>query len=196
MTWSHNTHHAPRVLRLLPSGGEAVLEIGPGDGWFAEMLATRFREVVAVEPDPEQVQATRERCAARPSVKVVQGDFLTAALPAGHFDAVTALAAFHHMPLDLAFARASELLKPGGRLVVLGVWTDNGRRDVPRNLHSVFVNRRLQRRLGPDSMTAPATFERTSWHETRAWCRKHLDGARLRRHALWRYTLVWQKAAG
>jgi protein-L-isoaspartate O-methyltransferase len=176
--------------------GEAVLEIGPGDGYFAAMLAERFAEVVVVDPDPRQVQATRERCAGRLTVKVVQGDFLTAALPVGHFDAVTALAAFHHMPWDLAFARASKVLKPGGRLVVLGVWTDDGFRDLLRNLHSTLLNRRLQRRLGPDSMTAPATFERTSWHQTRAWCTRHLDGARLKRHALWRYPLVWEKPAG
>ena len=59
-------------------------------------------------------------------MKVVHGDFLTAALPIGHFDAVTALAAFHHMPWDLAFARASKVLKPGGRLVVLGVCVNGG----------------------------------------------------------------------
>ena len=193
MTWSHNSHYSGRVLELLPPSGKAVLDIGPGDGYFSEMLADRFAHVVAVEPDLGQVEAARMRCAELGNVTVLQGDFLTADLPLDHFDAVTALAAFHHMPLQEAFARTSDLLRPGGRLVILGVWTDCGRRDFLRNLQSVRMNRRLQRRLGPDSMTAPATFDRTSWHETRAWCREHTPAARLQRLPLWRYTLIWDK---
>jgi SAM-dependent methyltransferase len=193
VTWSHNTHYADRVLHLLPPSGKAILEIGPGDGYFSEMLADRFGQVVAMDPDPAQVEAARRRCAERENVSVLHGDFLTADLPTGGFDAVTALAAFHHMPLEPAFRRASDVLKPGGRLVILGVWTDRGRRDFLRNLQSVRMNRRLQRQLGPDSMTAPSTLERTSWHETRAWCRLSAPEARLRRLPLWRYTLVWDK---
>jgi protein-L-isoaspartate O-methyltransferase len=194
VTWSHNTHYAQQVLDLLPPSGTAVLEVGPGDGYFAEMLAGRFKEVTAVEADLEQVQAARQRCAPLSNVTVLHGDFLTADLPTEHFDAVTALAVFHHMPPELAFSRASEVLRPGGRLVLLGVWTDRGRRDFLWNLRSVLANRRLQRRMGPDAaMTAPASLERTSWHESRAWCTRNLRGAHLTRHALWRYTLIWEK---
>lgn len=193
MSWSHNTHYAGRVLQLLPATGDAVLEIGPGDGYFSELLADRFERVIAVEPDLVQVEAARARCRLRGNVTVVHGDFLNAELPAGEFDAVVALASFHHMPLELAFARAAECLRPRGRLVILGVWTDATSRDFLLNLRSVRMNRRLQRQLGPDSMTAPSTLDRTSWRETRSWCREHLPDARLRRLPLWRYTLVWEK---
>jgi SAM-dependent methyltransferase len=180
-------------MQLLPADRSSVLEIGSGDGRFAEQLALAFGDVVAVEPDPNQVEATLARCANRSNVHVVHGDFLTASLPTDHFDAVVALASFHHMPLPDAIARTHEVLKPGGRLIVLGVWTDNRARDLVWNAWSVLVNKRLQRRLGPDAMTAPATFDRTSWRDTRLWCKRNLQRATLKRHALWRYTLVWDK---
>lgn len=190
-SWNHNTHHAPRVLQLLPANRESVLEIGSGDGRFAEQLSGVFDRVTAVEPDPTQAAATRVRCAAHTNVDVIQGDFLAVELPVSHFDAVVALASFHHMPLSDAVTRTRAILRPGGRLVVLGVWTDRSPRDLVWNVWSVIANKRLQRQLGPDAMDAPATFARTSWRDTRAWCNENLPDAKLRRYALWRYTLVW-----
>ena len=191
--WNHNTHHAPRVRQLLPPSRGSVLEIGPGDGRFAGELARSFDAVVAVEPDPVQAEAARSRCTGLSNVRVVEDGFLTADVPAGVFDAVVALASFHHVPWADAVQRVRAVLKPGGRLVVLGVWTDSGTRDVVWNARSVVLNTRLRRRLGPDTMTAPATFEQTSWWETRTWCRRDLPGAELTRLPLWRYTLVWDK---
>jgi SAM-dependent methyltransferase len=191
--WNHNTHYTPLLLDLLPAKLDAVLDVGCGEGLLSAELAARSGEVVALDADLPQVELARERCKALPMVSVLHGDFLTAELPAGHFDAVIAVAALHHMPLDQGFARARELLRPGGRLLVLGVWTDRHLRDAAWNWRSVQLNRQLQARLGRDEMAAPATFDRTSWHDTRAWCRQHLPDARMTRLPLWRYTLIWEK---
>lgn len=192
--WNHNTHFHSRLLELLPPDAGTALDIGCGDGSFLALLAGRYPKVVGVDPDQDQVAASRTRCAGLPHVAVHQADFRTGQLTDNHFDVVTALATLHHMPLEDAANQAKRVLKPGGRLVVLGVWTDNeNRRDLAWNLASVVLNRLLQYRRGPDSMTAPATLERTSWAETRAAASAHFPGARLRRHLLWRYTLVWDK---
>ena len=107
---------------------------------------------------------------------------------------VTALASFHHMPFADAASEAARVLKPGGRLVVLGVWTDNvTKADLALNIMSVALNKSLQRRRGRDAMTAPATLDRTNWRDVRALAVTHLPGSRLRRRLLWRYTVVWDK---
>lgn len=193
VAWNHNTQYHPLLLRLLPEG-VAALDIGAGDGLFAADLAKRYEQVVALDVDAAQVAATRARCAELSNVDVRQGDFLTSALPADHFDAVTALASFHHMPFADAAAEVRRVLKPGGRLVVLGVWTDNATpTDLALNVVSTALNKVLRLRRGPDAMTAPATLERTSWRAVKAAASPCLPGARLRRRLLWRYTLIWVK---
>jgi ubiquinone/menaquinone biosynthesis C-methylase UbiE len=122
--WNHNTHYHPVLLGLLPAGRATALEIGSGDGRFASLLARRFANVVALDPDPEQVLAATERCLKLTNVVVREGDLLQSGLPDEHFDVVTALASFHHMPFSEAAREAARVLKPGGRLILLGVWTD------------------------------------------------------------------------
>ena len=146
-----------------------------------------------MDVDPAQVALAREHCGALPHVEVMEQDFGSSALPDASFDVVTALASFHHLPFETAAREARRVLKPGGRLVVLGVWTDTRPRDLPLNVASSVLNGWLRRRCGPDAMTAPSTVERTSWPATRVAAAEHLPGARLRRHLLWRYTLVWDK---
>jgi ubiquinone/menaquinone biosynthesis C-methylase UbiE len=195
VAWNHNTHYHPSLLRLLPDGRTA-LDIGSGDGSFAALLAARYAEVMALDPDPGQVAATRARCPA--NVIVEQGDFLSGSLPAAHFDVVTALASFHHMPFADAAREAQRVLKPGGRLVILGVWTGPSTRpgDLLLNAGSSVLNLLLRLRRGPATMTAPATLYRTDWSETRRAAAQHLPGARVHRTLLWRYTLVWDKHRG
>jgi ubiquinone/menaquinone biosynthesis C-methylase UbiE len=194
VVWNHNTHFHGRLLRLLPPRGSAALDVGCGDGSFATLLAGRYQRVVALDPDAEQVSATSARCANLTNVEVRQGDFLQSKLPSEAFDAVTALASFHHMPFADAAAEADRVLRPGGRLVVLGVWTDRqSPTDLALNVMSTALNTFLRLRRGPDVMSAPATLERTKWRGVKADATACLPGARLRRHLLWRYALVWDK---
>jgi SAM-dependent methyltransferase len=195
--WNHNTHYHRVLLRQLPRNGGGVCDIGSGDGAFAALLASRYTNVVALDIAAEQVSTTRALCSGLDNVVVRQGNFLDAALPRGHFDAVTALAVVHHMPFSDAADEVKRILKSGGRLVVLGVWTDRATLlDRAWNVASAGVNRLLRWRRGPDEMTAPATLERTSWPETKDAARRYLPGARLRRRVLWRYTLIWDKPVG
>jgi SAM-dependent methyltransferase len=194
--WNHNTHHHRLLLTLLPARSGAALDVGCGDGSFAAVLASRFARVVSLDRDAEQVAVTSARCRHLRQVSVVQEDFLTSGFTDCEFDVVTALASFHHMPLGDATREARRVLRPGGRLVVLGVWSDSGLCDLPLNVASLVLNRYLRWRRGQDSMTAPATLERTSWPAVKLAASEHLPGARLRRRLLFRYTLVWDKPSG
>jgi 2-polyprenyl-3-methyl-5-hydroxy-6-metoxy-1,4-benzoquinol methylase len=180
------------VLRLLPTRRERVLDVGCGDGSFAVELAARCGSVVALDVDLQQVSVARERCAALSNVTVQQGDFL-ALRGEEQYDVVTALASFHHMPFAAAAAQARAVVRPGGRLVVLGLWTDTGRRDLPWNVASIVLNLALKALRGPDAMDAPAMMPTMTLPELRRAVAAELPGAVLRRRLLWRYTLVWDK---
>jgi SAM-dependent methyltransferase len=182
------------LLRLLPANPKAALDIGSGDGSFAALLSQRCDTVLAIDIDPAQVEATRRRCSGRPNVRVEEADLLTGDLSTGEFDVVTALASFHHMPFEAAVATVTRILKPGGRLVVLGVWTDRATAwDVAANLISMGINRLLRRWRGPDVMTAPAAMPAMTFREVNQAARQCLPGVRIRRRTLWRYTLMWVK---
>jgi ubiquinone/menaquinone biosynthesis C-methylase UbiE len=192
--WNHNTHHHRTLLRLLPLRPKAALDVGSGDGSFTALLSQRCDTVLAIDTDPVQVEATRRRCAGLPNVRVEEADFLTGDLPSGEFDVVTALASLHHMPFEAAATTVTRVLRPGGRLVVLGVWTNRTTAwDVVLNLISMGINRVLRRWRGPDVMTAPATMPAMTFREVEQAARQCLPGVRIRRRTLWRYTLTWAK---
>ena len=192
--WNHNTHYHQVLLGLLPPRRSTALDVGAGDGRFAALLARQYTDVLALDPDPAQVLAATEHCQAFPNVIVRQDSFLQSDLPDEHFDIVTALASFHHMPFAEAASEAVRVLKPGGRLIVLGVWTDTSTPgDVVLNAASSVLHHVLVRRRGRDAMTAPATVQRTSWRDVRQQATAHLPGSQLRRRLLWRYTVVWDK---
>jgi ubiquinone/menaquinone biosynthesis C-methylase UbiE len=171
--------------------------VGCGDGSFAALLAERFDDVVALDADAGQVATAAARCRGRANVRVLQADFLRSGLRSESFDVVTALASVHHLPFAAAAAEARRVLRPGGRLVVLGLWTDTATpADVALNVASTGSHLLLQLCRGRPVMSAPVCMERTTWVEVKASAAEHLPTARLERHLLWRYTLVWDKPGG
>ncbi len=102
--------------RARPHLGRRVLDAGAGIGTFTE-LAAEGREVVAVEPDPEQLAILRERVAGQANVQVVEG---TVEDVSGTFDSILCLNVLEHIPDDRGtLRRFHELLAPGGSLLLL-----------------------------------------------------------------------------
>ena len=131
--------HRLRRWRFCRSAGPAVRHGG----------RHRFRPCAGRSP--------RLRCATLPNVRVEEANFLTHDSEAGQFDLVTALASFHHAPFEAGAAAVRRILRPGRRMVVLGVWTDRRTAwDVVLNLASTALNLVLRLLRGPDVMMAPA----------------------------------------
>src|SRR5690349_21067719 len=49
--WNHNVHYQPVILRAVPAGCGAALEVDCGDGLLASRLAERCAEVIAIDLD-------------------------------------------------------------------------------------------------------------------------------------------------
>jgi ubiquinone/menaquinone biosynthesis C-methylase UbiE len=195
--WHHNNHYHGWLLRHLPESCESALDVGCGHGFFAARLAERVRRVDAVDLDGGVVAAAA-RLHPAPRVKFSAGDFLALGLPSASYDAVTSIAALHHMELVPALREMRRVLRPGGRLAVLGLYRMRTPVDYAFACLAVapnLVRTRILERGGEGAMamTAPAKPATATLGEIRRAAAAELPGARVYRHVYWRYSLLWEK---
>ena len=97
---------------LAPRPGEAILDLGCGDGALTAEIAAAGAHVTGLEPDPSLAAATRAR-----NLPVLAQD-AHEPFGAGDFDAVFSNAALHWMrEPETVIANAFAALRPGGRFV-------------------------------------------------------------------------------
>jgi SAM-dependent methyltransferase len=201
--WDHNRHYQRRLLRHVRPGCARALDVGCGTGLFTRLLADRCGHVTGIDLSPNMVVEARRRSQGLSNVEYAVADVMTAPLPAGAFGCVASIAVLHHLPLARALARLRDLLEPGGRLLVLDL-RETG--PLPADLAALAVSMPLTRwhngRLRPPQPERDAweTHGRTDRYPSMAEVRevgaRILPGARVRRHLLWRYSLVWRKPLG
>jgi len=105
-----------RALQALAlQGGESVLEIGAGSGFFAACLGSLAREVTSIERHADLADAAGDRLRAQGfgNVSVVAADAFAWG-PGRQFDAICVSGAVDTVP-----SRFLEWLRPGGRMFVV-----------------------------------------------------------------------------
>ena len=200
--WNHNVHYQPVILDAVPADCDAALDVGCGDGLLAVKLASRCAAVTGIDPSPQMITLARQRAARTdppapddpaPAVTFVQGDFLTHPFEEDGFGFVCANTSVHHMGTEAALRAMARVLRPGGRLAVLGLGETGSPADLLPDLVAVPLNRYYQRTRGEGYPGDPKLPPDLTWAEVRETARRVLPGVRYRRHLLWRYSLVWDK---
>ena len=110
------------LARLGP--GARILEVGSGTGQATRLFAARGLAVTAVEAGPALAAATRANV---PAAEVIVGRFEEAPLPSGAFALVLSATAWHWIDAARGYARAREVLVPGGALALF--WNEHVRGD-------------------------------------------------------------------
>ncbi|MFG2722010.1 class I SAM-dependent methyltransferase [Streptomyces sp. NPDC048416] len=194
--WNTNVARHPGILRAVPPGCEAALDVGCGDGLLARKLAERAERVTGIDRSPEMIACARELAADCRDLGLtfVEDDFLAADLPVGGYDFICSVTTIHHMDFESALVRMRELLCPGGTLMVVGLAREAGVRDWATLIAAapvVRVAKVLRHARAPKGM--PVADPRMSYGQVRAAARQLLPGVRYRRHVLRRYSLTWHK---
>jgi SAM-dependent methyltransferase len=199
--WSHNDHFHGWILRRLPARRRRALDVGCGAGLLLSLLRGRFDEVLGVDADAAMAAVAAERFAGDPAVSVRHARFEEVD---GAFDAITMVAVLHHLPLESALRHASELLEPGGRLLVVGLARAESLADLAWDLPSALLNPLVGMVKHPRPVTMPVDDggpvmpmrdAAETFAEITRIARDLLPGARTRRRLFFRYTLEWTRPA-
>lgn len=103
--------------------GRKVVDLGCGEGYGTDILATAAREAVGVDLAPEAVYHARKTYR-REGLRYDYRDIYDTGLKAGSFDVAVSLQVIEHMHEPDRFMReAARLLRPGGLCVIT---TPNG----------------------------------------------------------------------
>lgn len=107
----------------LPTRGAKLIDLACGPGRVALAIAERFDEILAVDLEPEMIEAGRREAARRgvDHIRWSVGHVEDFAAPADHCDLVTIGEAFHRLDRPRVAAKVFSWLKPGGALVTLGM---------------------------------------------------------------------------
>jgi SAM-dependent methyltransferase len=193
--WNHNVEYYKVARRAVGSRPSMVLDVGCGDGLLVQQLSSLGHFLTAIDIDEASIARARA-AALGPNVDFILGDFMSHPFERSSFDAVVSVAALHHMCEPDALDRMADLLRPGGTLVVVGLARTRLPADLPWQLAGALTTRVLRRRHGGYRPVASPTLPpRHTYREIRDMATTRLPAARYRRHAMWRYSVVWRKPA-
>ena len=101
--------------------GASVLEVGCGTGKATEGFLQRGLKVLAVEPGAQLIAAAKRRTGGSGDAVFVQSTFEAfEPTPDQLFPLIAAAQAWHWVAPEIGFAKAADLLRPGGTLAVFG----------------------------------------------------------------------------
>jgi 2-polyprenyl-3-methyl-5-hydroxy-6-metoxy-1,4-benzoquinol methylase len=191
--WNRNNHYHRLVLQALPRDCRRALDVGCGTGLLARRLADRCGEVVAIDADAGTLSRAQAASGSGTPIAFVRGDVLTYAFDDGSFDVISAVAVLHHVPLEAALARLKRLLRPGGVIVVIGLYRAETLEDYAWMAAGIAAGVVLRCVRGYAAVSAPTKDPMESLAEIRRVCDAVLPGCAVRRELLLRYSVVWQK---
>ena len=203
--WTANNHYHEFVLKQVPSGCENALEIGCGTGAFARELARRCRRVVAIDLSSQMIRVAQERSREFSNLDFRVADAMTYDFPQSHFDFICSIATLHHLQQRELLMKIKDALKPGGVLVILDLVRSESL--VERMFDAVGLAVSGSLRLIHNGRLQPPREVRKAWEQhgkhdhysslsqIQALADEFLPGSTVKRHLLWRYSLIYEKSA-
>lgn len=197
--WSHNDAYAGFILRharaVRRHGGDTAVDVGCGTGNLLRALSEIFPNAIGIEPDADTA-ATAARRFTGNEIRIEHRNF--GSEPSGAYDLITFVASLHHMPLRTALQDARAALRPGGRIVIVGVARETTKDAVCSGISLVLnplvglMHHPSRAARPPSHMQAPIAEATQSVDEIHAIANEVLPGIRMRRRLFWRYTASWE----
>ena len=202
--WNHNSHYHSSLMKHVPPHCTEALDIGCGTDSFSRLLATRSDRVLALDLSPQMVWIAKERAEEYSNIDFQVADATVWEFPVEQFDCIVSIATLHHLPIRTMLSKMKLALKNGASLVILDLFQEEGLHDTLTSVLAMPVNAIL--RLVKNGQLREPREVQEAWvghgetdsyptlSQVRQICADILPGAKVRKHLLWRYSIVWKKA--
>ena len=201
--WTANNHYHDSLLKHVPANCGNALEIGCGTGAFARQLAGRCVHVIGIDLSAEMIRVARSRSSRFENLEFEVADAMSWKFPRSRFDFICSIATLHHLEQRELLPKIKDALKPGGVFVLLDLVASSGMTERMMDVIGFGVSSGM--RLIHNGRLQPPPEVRKAWEQhgkldhystlkqMRALAGEILPGASVKRHLLWRYTLVYRK---
>ena len=152
---------------------------------------------------PRMIEAARSKD--HPNIEYLVADAASWGFPNERFDCAAWIATLHHLLLGSMLAKMRDALKPGGTLLLLDLYracTATGRvvgalaAPASKAIRLARTGSLVERQV-PELQKAWEEHGKVDTYPTlaavRRACETELRSGVVRRHLLWRYTVVWRK---
>lgn len=193
--WNPNLHALEALLdRHVGSSARRAIDVGCGEGETARRLRQRVELVVGLDRDEDSIEEARSY---GDDIDYRLGDLQSAELEPRSFDVVTAVAMLHHIDQRSGLLRLTDLVAPGGVLIVVSHARSRTIADYARDARDVIGVRRYSWTRKVWSTPSPSVWPPPlSYGETRAASLDVLPEAKFRRVPYFRYALTWTNPVG
>ncbi|WP_414546564.1 class I SAM-dependent methyltransferase [Nostoc sp. CCY0012] len=137
--WNHNAHYHSYLLHQIPRRVHRTLDVGCGLGFFTWKLAKQSEVVDALDVD-SAVLAEASILNPAANISYLKADFLVADLPEADYDVIVLIATLHHMDIEAALKKIKLLLRPSGKLLILGLYQEKSLLDYAYSTISIPLN--------------------------------------------------------
>ena len=203
--WNHNRDYHAFLLKRMPASCGAALDVGCGTGAFSRLLAERFSHVLALDLSPRMIARALACSTDQANIDYRVADAASWPFPVAAFDCVASIATLHHLPLEGTLRKMAGALRPGGILAILDLYEASTWQGLLTGLLAFPVSAAL--RLVHTGRLREPRQVRLAWEahghhdiyptlpQVRSVCEAVVPGAQVRRHLLWRYSIIWRKPA-
>jgi SAM-dependent methyltransferase len=193
--WNRNIAYHHLVLDAAPAVRHRAIDVGCGQGLLLPELAARYDDVIGLDRDEAALTDAAHTVAGLDNVTLIRGDVTTVELPHALFDLVSAVAVLHHLPLRSGLARLADLVRPGGCLVIVGLYQASTPADHLAGAIAIPATAVLKRLHRYTPVTSPMLDPTATLSDIRSAAAEITPGASIRRQLLLRYSLTWTRPA-
>lgn len=148
------------LVRLLPTLGQDVIELGCGGAQLARAMLARWPTMQYLGLEVDTAQLARNRQDVPPRMRFVEAGAQAIPCEAARFDLALMLKSLHHIPvalMDQALAEVARVLRPGGHLYVSEPVYEGAFNDVIKTYNDEGVVRAAAQTALDRALAAPAS---------------------------------------